>query len=380
MDDFLPARPRKGRGAIANPAGRFERFQADAIDDGWWQDEDLPPLKTSLGIDTARSVISNNDSPDIPFDQSINPYRGCEHGCVYCFARPTHAYLGLSPGLDFETRLFCKPDAAKLLEKELAHPRYVCRPIAIGTNTDPYQPVEKQAGVMRAILEALAACRHPVTITTKSALIVRDLDILAEMAAQNLVEVGISLTSLDGDLARKLEPRASAPPLRLRAMAQLTQKGIPVSVMAAPIIPGLTDWEIERILTAAADFGAVGAGWQLLRLPREVAPLFLEWLAHHAPLKAAKVESLLRQTRQGALYRSGFGERMRGEGPISEMITARIKAAAARLGLGMRNREGLDCSQFRPPILAKPGRDEKSDAQLSLFSLNLFLSPLPKGR
>ena len=321
------------RGAISNPAGRYEPLHRETGDDGWWQDDDLPPLRTSITTDTSRSVIARNDSPDISFDQSINPYRGCEHGCIYCFARPSHAYFGLSSGLDFETRLFAKPDAPRLLEQELRHKTYRCRVIAIGTNTDAYQPIERQLGIMRGVLQVLADYRHPVCITTKSALVARDIDLLAPMAAQGLASVAVSITTLDRELARKLEPRAAVPAKRLEAVARLTGAGIPTGVMVAPLIPALTDHEMEPILAAAAERGAKGADWTLLRLPFELKNLFEQWLACHTPDRRAHVLSLLRQARQGKLNDSTFGRRFTGSGPLADLFARRFALAARRLGL-----------------------------------------------
>jgi DNA repair photolyase len=338
----------KGRGSASNEVGRFEKLGREVCDDGWGaMDEEAPPLRTEVNIDTTRSIISYNDSPDIPYDRSINAYRGCEHGCVYCYARPSHAYLGLSPGLDFESKLFVKPQAAELLRKELAMPGYRCAPIALGSNTDPYQPIEREYRVTRQILEVLAQCRHPVTIVTKSAMIERDLDILAPMAAQGLIQAAISITTLDRTLARKLEPRAAAPQRRLETIAVLAQAGIPTSVMTAPIIPALNDSEMESILEASKEAGATSAGYVLLRLPLELVGLFEEWLALNAPLKATHVMSLLRQSRGGKAYDSAFGSRMRGNGLFAEMIAQRFRLAVKRLGLSMHT--PLDTAQFRPP-------------------------------
>ncbi len=340
---------RKGRGAVSNPDGRFETTQRAALDDGWGSlDEELPPLRTTVGIDTSRSIISRNDSPDIGFDRSINPYRGCEHGCVYCYARPTHAWLGLSPGQDFESRLFAKPDAAELLRSELARPSYRCAPVALGTNTDPYQPIERERRITRSILEVLAEHEHPVTIVTKSALILRDLDILSEMAARRLARAAISVTTLDRRLANRLEPRASTPPRRLAAIRALAEAGVPVAVMAAPIIPGVNDTEIEAILGAAAGAGASEADWVMLRLPGEVADLFKEWLEAHAPLKARRVMSLVRSLHGGADYDSRFHIRRRGGGAYADMIAARFAKARRKFGLALRGLE-LDTTRFAPP-------------------------------
>ncbi|KJS38710.1 MAG: hypothetical protein VR70_09390 [Rhodospirillaceae bacterium BRH_c57] len=334
MDD-IPLRTGAHRGAVSNAVGRFEAQEREAFDDGWgsaW-DEDLPPPRTTVQDDSTRSILARNDSPDLPFDRSINPYRGCEHGCIYCFARPTHAFLGLSPGLDFETRLFAKPDAPALLDKELSRKGYVCRPIAIGTNTDPYQPVERQRRIMRGVLEVLAAWKHPVAITTKSGLVARDADILGPMAAQGLASVALSVTTLDRDLARSLEPRASPPLARLKALRALADAGVPVAVMVAPVIPGLTDHELESILEAAHDHGARAAEFIVLRLPGEVADLFAEWLEARHPRRAGKVLSLVRQIRGGALYDSRFGDRMSGQGPLAQVLAQRFAGATRRLGM-----------------------------------------------
>jgi DNA repair photolyase len=354
-DAVPPALPFKGRGAISNRTGRYEKQERVAVDDGWerspaaGEEEDAPALpRTSVAIDATRTIIARNDSPDIPFDRSINPYRGCEHGCVYCFARPTHAYLGLSPGLDFETKLLMKPDAARLLERELRNPRYRCDVMAMGTNTDPYQPIEREHRITRQILEVLRAFNHPVCIVTKSALITRDIDVLADMAKCNLASVGVSVTTLDRDLARVMEPRASTPPRRLAAIAALAAAGIPTSVMVAPIIPALNDSEIERILAAAAAAGACSADYVLLRLPLEIKELFEEWLDAHAPAKARRVLDLVRQTRDGQLYDSTFGRRMSGTGPVAQLVRQRFRLACRRLGLD-RRRLALDVTRFRPP-------------------------------
>jgi DNA repair photolyase len=337
------------RGAISNATNRFERFQAEACDDGWDLGEDeLPPLRTEVTVDATRTIIARNTSPDVPFDRSINPYRGCEHGCIYCFARPTHAYLGLSPGLDFETRLLAKPDAAQLLQKQLSNPRYKPAVIAIGTNTDPYQPIERSRRIMRGCLEVLAEFRHPVMITTKSALVARDIDILAPMAAAGLASVAISVTTLDRDLCRRLEPRAATPAARLATIRRLSAAGIPTTVMAAPMIPVLTDHELESILEAAAEAGASGAATILLRLPGEVEDLFREWLDTHAPAKAAHILSLLKQARGGKAYDGQWGRRFTGTGPLAELLAQRFRLACKRLGLAGRALP-LDSSQFRRP-------------------------------
>lgn len=368
MVDELPDRAVKGRGSLSNRSGRFEPTRRVAIDDGWSRpartqpdrtgpgsspseatdDDALPPLRTVLHDDTSRSVIARNDSPDIPHDRSLNPYRGCEHGCIYCYARPSHAYLGLSPGLDFETTLFRKPRAAELLARELRARGYVPKPLTLGSNTDPYQPVERQERITRGVLEVLRDFRHPVGIITKSALVTRDLDILAPMAAEGLVSVAVSVTTLDRDLARRMEPRAATPARRLETVRELAAAGIPVAVLASPMIPGLTDHELEAILEEAAAAGAKRASYILLRLPLEIAALFQEWLHEHAPDRAARVLSLLRQCRDGGLYQAAFGTRMRGTGPYAELLRRRFHLACVRLGLNERRLE-LDCTRFRPP-------------------------------
>jgi DNA repair photolyase len=335
----LPDLPRKGRGAVSNRPGRYERGDRPREDDGWSDpadDDDLPPLATTVTIDATRSAIAWNESPDLGFDRSINPYRGCEHGCVYCFARPTHAWLGLSPGLDFETKLFAKPEAPRLLAEELAKPGYKPALMALGTNTDPYQPIERQMKITRGVIETLAAFNHPVAIVTKSALVLRDVDILAPMARKGLASVTLSVTTLDRDLARNLEPRAATPPRRLETIRRLAEAGVPVGVLAAPMIPALNDAEMEAIFEASAEAGATAAGYVLLRLPLEIKDLFAEWLAAHAPGKAQHVLSLVRQTRRGNLYVDEFGERMRGHGPYAELLQRRCKLALKRLGLEHR--------------------------------------------
>jgi DNA repair photolyase len=349
---------RRGRGAQSNASGRFEAHANVAFDDGWQSLEELPPFKTTVAVDTARKVITRNDSPDISFDRSINPYRGCEHGCVYCFARPTHAFLGLSPGLDFEAKLFMKPDAPELLERELSAPGYVPRTIAIGTNTDPYQPIERRYELMRRILEVLERAGHPVGIVTKSALIVRDIDILARMAKRNLAKVAISVTTLDAKLSRIMEPRAPTPARRLEALRELAASGVPTSAMVAPVIPAINDADIERILDAVATAGVQGAGYVLLRLPLEVRDLFREWLTTNFPDRAQHVFTLIKQMRGGKDYDSTFGKRMKGEGPYAWMIGRRFETACARLGLNAQKVQ-LTTEHFRSP---RP-RPE----QLSLF-------------
>jgi DNA repair photolyase len=363
MDEALPASPRKGRGAVSNATGRFEPETRVLTDDGWSSgDEDAPPLETHYLRDSAKTVIARNDSPDIPFDRSINPYRGCEHGCVYCFARPSHAYLGLSPGLDFESRIFVKEDAPELLRAELSKPSYRCQPIALGVNTDAYQPIERKLKLTRRILEVLREFRHPVTVITKSALVQRDIDLLADMAKDHLTSAAVSLTTLDRSLARTMEPRAATPERRLETIAALAAAGIPTAVMAAPMIPALNDAELETILEAAAARGAKAAGFTLLRRPLELAPMFEEWLGSHYPGKAKHVMSLIRQSRDGKAYQSQWGTRMRGTGPYAELLRIRFEAACHRLRLNQRRDHWrLDCSAFRAPAKIK------EHAQLSLF-------------
>jgi DNA repair photolyase len=322
--------------------------------------EDEPKLRTELSVDASRTVISRNQSPDIPFDRSVNPYRGCEHGCIYCYARPTHAWLGLSPGLDFESRLFYKPDAAAQLESELAAPGYEPATIVLGANTDPYQPVERKQRITRQLLEVLRDCRHPVAVTTKSALVSRDLDLLGEMAAERLAAVQISITTLDSALARNLEPRAASPRRRLEAIAELVSARVPTGVLVSPLIPGLTDQDLERVVAAAARAGATRAGCLLIRLPLEIKDLFADWLRVRYPDRAEKVLSLIRQCREGKLNDASFGTRFTGTGPVAGLLQKRFELAAGRLGL-LRQDAGweLDVSRFRPPV--PPG------AQLSLF-------------
>lgn len=339
---------RRGRGALSNAAGRFERLTRVEAHDGWDMTEPRSGVETELREERARRIITYNRSPDLPFDRSINPYRGCEHGCVYCFARPSHAYLGLSPGLDFETRLVAKQNAPEVLAQELAARSYRVAPLAIGTNTDPYQPVEKAQKIMRRCLEVLRDFRHPVAIVTKGALIERDIDILGPMARDGLVRVGVSVTTLDDDVARRMEPRVPRPARRLVAIRRLTEAGIPVRLMVSPVVPGLTDHEIEAILTAGRDAGADAASWIMLRLPREVSPLVQEWLHAHQPGRAAKVMARLREMHGGKDYDTRWGHRMRGEGSHARMIGARFKAAARRLGLA-EGQTALRCDLFRVP-------------------------------
>ena len=351
----IPPHAHKGRGATFNPANRFRRDAREVVDDGWTppegapSDDEPPPLKTTVTIQKARTIIARNDSPDVPFTQSINPYQGCEHGCIYCFARPTHAYLDLSPGLDFETKLFAKPNAAELLRAELSRPGYKCDPIALGTNTDPYQPIEREWKITRQIIEVLAECEHPLTITTKGVLILRDLDLLASMAAKNLARVYVSIAMLDRELARKLDPRAPTPQRRLEMIKALADAGVPVGVLVAPVIPQLTDKDLEAILEAAAAHGARAAGWVMLRLPHEVKELFRDWLAQHYPLRAAHVMSLVQQVRGGRDYDSTFGVRQRGEGLFADLIAKRFELACKRLKLNEDRTLHLDTTRFRQP-------------------------------
>ncbi|MCA8929145.1 MAG: PA0069 family radical SAM protein [Alphaproteobacteria bacterium] len=347
MSERSPLHPLRGRGAVSNRSGRFEATTRSAVDDGWFQEPENR-LPTTVMPDTAKHVITFNQSPDLGFDRTINPYRGCEHGCIYCYARPTHAYWGFSPGQDFETKLFAKFDAAEVLRRELSDPRYKPDFVLLGANTDAYQPIEREHKITRAILGVLLRFRHPVGVVTKSALVVRDADLWAELAALGLGHVTISVTTLDRRLARAMEPRASTPGRRLEAIRALAEAGVPVCVNVAPIIPGLTDHEIEPILEAARDAGAREAAYTLLRLPLEIKDLFREWLAEHYPDRAGKVESLVRQTRGGALYNSGFGERMRGTGPYADLIRQRFRQAAQRFGLDRRAAD-LRTDLFAPP-------------------------------
>ena len=349
---------RRGRGAHSNASGRYEALARVAFDDGWQNIDDLPPFQTSVTVDATRKIITRNDSPDLSFDRSINPYRGCEHGCVYCFARPTHAFLGLSPGLDFESKLFMKPNAPELLERELSAPGYVPKVIAIGTNTDPYQPIERRHQIMRRILEVLERAGHPVGIVTKSDLVVRDLDILARMAKRDLVKVAISVTTLDAALARTMEPRASTPPRRLEALRRLVDAGVPASTLVAPVIPALNDAEIERILEAVAATGVRHAGYVLLRLPLEVRDLFREWLMANFPDRYRHVFKLIRDMRGGKDYDSSFGARMTGKGPVAWMIGRRFEVACERLGFNATSVK-TTTAHFRRP--------QAASEQLSLF-------------
>jgi DNA repair photolyase len=354
----IDAERRRGRGSASNASGRYEPLKREIADDGWGSSEDLPPFKTEVTVEKAKTAITRNDSPDISFDRSLNPYRGCEHGCVYCFARPTHAYMGLSPGLDFESKLFVKPDLPALLERELAASSYQPRTMAIGTNTDPYQPIERKFRVMRGLLEVLARSHHPVGIVTKSALVTRDIDLLAPMAERGLAKVAISVTTLDRKLARALEPRAATPDRRLATIRELAQAGIPVTVLVAPVIPGINDAEIDNILEAAHAAGAREAGYVMLRLPLEIRDLFREWLMENAPGKLRHVMSLVRSTRGGKDYDATWGKRMTGQGPYAWMTGRRFEMAADRIGFN-RKRTKLRTDLFHPPVL--PG------GQLTLF-------------
>jgi DNA repair photolyase len=343
----------RGRGARSNVTGRYEKFAYEPFDDGWTEDDAIPrQLRTVTIKDTSRTIVNRNDSPDISFDWSINPYRGCEHGCIYCYARPSHAYWGYSPGLDFESVLFVKPEAPKLLEERFLHPKYRPEPIVIGANTDCYQPIEREQQITRELLKVFARFNHPVSIITKSALVLRDLDILAPMAAKGLVRAAISVTTLDRRLARDMEPRAATPAKRLDAIRGLSEAGIPVTVMAAPVVPALTDRELEKILEAAAEAGAKSAGYVLLRLPHEIKDLFKEWLATTRPDSASHVMSLIRQTRGGKEYDSTWGKRQRGDGPYAQIIARRFRATVERIGLN-RPAPGLRVDLFQRPLGSK---------------------------
>ncbi|OHV08658.1 PA0069 family radical SAM protein [Kushneria phosphatilytica] len=344
------ASPIRGRGASHNPHHRFEQIQVEAVDDGWWQDDTEPTHATEVRLEQSRSAISRNNSPDMPFERSLNPYRGCEHGCIYCFARPSHAWWDLSPGLDFETRLIARTNLVEQLTRELQHPGYQCQPICIGANTDPYQPIEREHRLTRGALEVLLTHRHPATVTTRSTLILRDLDLLTRLAEQRLVRVFISFTTLDRELKRIMEPRAASPQGRLRIIKTLNEHGVPVGIITAPMIPMINDMELERLLEAGCNAGATSAGYTFLRLPHEVRPLFEHWLSEHFPERAEHVMSLIRQSRGGRDYDSRFGHRLRGEGPFAELLAQRFRLAIRRLGLNRRRQEhALDCSQFSPP-------------------------------
>jgi DNA repair photolyase len=352
----VEAERRRGRGAVSNATGRFEPERRELFDDGWESAGDLPPFKTEVREETVKTIIATNCSPDLGFDRSINPYRGCEHGCIYCYARPSHAYWGYSAGLDFETKLTAKVNAVEALEKELSRPGYKAATLMLGANTDAYQPLERERKITRGVLEVLERFGHPVAIVTKSALVLRDIDILSRLASRGLAKVSVSVTTLDHRLARKMEPRASSPGRRLEAVRQLTAAGVPVAILAAPLIPAINDHELERILEACAAAGASEAGYVLLRLPLEIAGLFQEWLAAEFPDRAARVMSLLRSTREGKDYISRFGERQSGTGPYADQIAARFELALKRFGLNLRHLK-LRTAQFRPP----------GGAQLSLF-------------
>jgi DNA repair photolyase len=350
MDTRSPE-TRPGRGALSNPAGRFETQHSVVADDGWGGlDEPLPALETVVLPEPARSVITRNDSPYVPFDQSVNPYRGCEHGCVYCFARPAHAFVNLSPGLDFETRLFFKQDAAARLREEIARPRYRCLPIALGTNTDPYQPIERQYGVTRSILELMLECNHPVSLVTKSTLVLRDIDLLAELARRRLTRVFLSVTTLDDDLKRRMEPRAASPRARLAAVRALASAGVPVGVLYAPVIPAINDHELERIVEASGEAGAGSVAYILLRLPGEVRDLFYEWLDQHFPDRAARVRGRIRELRGGSDNDPRFGSRMSGHGPWAELLRGRFAAACRRFGIRANDSADLATGAFRRPV------------------------------
>ena len=365
---------RKGRGAATNPAVRYDAITTEPVEDDWSAGLDtvnrldalaeLPPLPTTLIRDTTKSVISWNTSPDVGFDRAVNPYRGCEHGCVYCYARPTHAYLGYSPGLDFETKLLFKPEVAELLERELRKSGYVARPLALGSNTDPYQPIERTLKLTRSVLEVLERCGHPVSIVTKSATVLRDLDILVRLAQRNLVRVWLSVTTLDPALARVMEPRASAPARRLQAVRALSAAGVPTGVLAAPMIPAVNDAELETIVEAASRAGAETAGYVLLRLPSELRGIFEAWLHEHMPDRARKVLELIRQTRAGNLNDSRYGQRFNGTGAYADLLASRFSRVARKWGLEARRE--LDCSQFVPPRTAVASRGF-AEAQLTLF-------------
>ncbi|AJY50294.1 PA0069 family radical SAM protein [Halomonas sp. KO116] len=340
---------RKGRGATYDPHNRFSPTRSVVEDDGWWREETSTTIATEVREEVSKSALSWNKSPDLPFDRSLNPYRGCEHGCVYCYARPSHAYWDLSPGLDFETKLIARSGLVERLTEELCHPNYICRPINLSGNTDCYQPLEATYKTTRRLLELLLECRHPVTLVTKSTLVLRDLELLAEMAEHRLVRVFVSLTSLDANLKRTLEPRAASPQARLRAISELNTAGVPVGTLISPVIPGLTDHEIEKLLEAASRAGARTAAWMLLRLPYEVAPLFEAWLEAHYPERAAKVMSLMRQCRGGKAYDAKFGKRFRGEGVFADLIAQRFARASRQWNMQDRTEQGLNTRDFRPP-------------------------------
>ncbi len=367
-DQWIPPKPQaiKGRGAVSNIIGRFEIRQSEKTDDGWYQEEDADKsIKTHVTEEIAKSILTRNQSPDLPFSVSLNPYRGCEHGCIYCFARPTHAYLGLSPGIDFETRLFAKTNAAFLLRQELAQKNYQVSPIAFGVNTDAYQPCERELRLTRSLLEVLHECQHPVGLITKSSLIERDIDLISEMAKKNLAIVAITITTLDHQVSRQLEPRAASPTRRLQVIRRLADAGIPVSVSVAPIIPFVTEQELENVLKSAVDAGAKAAGYTILRLPHEVNPLFQEWLDTHFPERAERVMNRVRDMRGGKDYKAEFGSRMRGEGVWADLIRQRFLKTLKRLGIIHHGRFGeLNCDLFKKPQFIPAKRDEE---QLDLF-------------
>lgn len=340
----------KNRGALSNPPGRFEILTNEFYDDGWdhFPEEDLPKLPTTYSKESAKSIITRNDSPDIGFDQSINPYRGCEHGCIYCYARPAHAYMNLSPGLDFETKIFYKENSDQLLEKEINKPKYICKPIVIGANTDPYQPIENKLKITQKILQIMFDYNHPITIITKNSLIIRDIDLLSAMAKKNLVRVAISITTLSPQLKTILEPRTSTPKARLRIIHEFNKANIPTIIMAAPIIPHINDFELENILKEASKAGAIHAAYTLIRLPHEVKEIFKEWLNKHFPNRAEHVMSIIKQMRGGKEYDSTFGKRMIGDGNFAKLLAARFKLACKRYGLNLQKYASLDCSLFKP--------------------------------
>jgi DNA repair photolyase len=363
-DSFYRPLIYKGRAAASNRVGRFEPHAHEAMDDGWGSlDEEAPPLRTEVSIDATKSVINYINSPDIPFARTINPYRGCEHGCIYCYARPTHAYLGLSPGLDFESRLLMKPDAPAILKKELAKPNYQCKPIALGMNTDAYQPIEREYRLTRQLVEVLAEANHPFTLVTKSALVERDIDLIAPMAAKGLVNISLTITTLDRQIARRSEPRAAAPERRLETIRRLSEAGIPTGVMVAPVIPASTDHDMERILECAYAAGARTAGYVFLRLPLELTDLFQDWLQQYFPLKAQHVMSLVKQSRGGKTYESEFGKRMRGEGLFADLLANRFKLALKRLDMN-NERLQLNTQIFHVP---ESWRAANSQGQMTLF-------------
>lgn len=353
----------KGRAATSNLVSRFDPHTREALDDGWGSlDEQAPPLRTEVMLDATRTVINYIQSPDLPFDRTLNPYRGCEHGCIYCYARPTHAYLGLSPGLDFESRLLIKADAVALLKKELAHPHYQCAPIALGMNTDAYQPIEREHQLTRQIIQVLSEANHPFSLVTKSSLVERDIDLIAPMAAKRLASIYLSITTLNRQVARRLEPRAAAPERRFETLRKLSEAGIPTGVMVAPVIPALTDGDMEQILEKAYQAGARKAGYVFLRLPHELSDLFQEWLQAYFPLKASHVMSIVRQSRGGKDYQSGFGQRMRGEGVFADLLAQRFKRCCLKLGMS-GERLGFSTDLFEVPEHWRTNRHQ----QLALF-------------